>query len=132
MEVPSLVEERKERVVWLGFRIVEREGGEWLRFDNEAKTFGVSPEYDIELELEMASQTPATPGQSVDYGKLPDARVAARLLGLLSDAAFSVPPSTIHASIAREMSTGSGCRPSDHGDVARFRPSMQFQSQRPA
>lgn len=76
-EVPSMLEERKERVVWLGCRIAEREDGKWLRFDNEAKRFGVSPEYDVELELEMGGQVTAAPGESVDYGELPDAGVTA-------------------------------------------------------
>ncbi|AEO60999.1 hypothetical protein MYCTH_89981 [Thermothelomyces thermophilus ATCC 42464] len=76
-EVPSMLEERKERVVWLGCRIAESEDGKWLRFDNEAKRFGVSPEYDVELELEMGGQVTAAPGESVDYGELPDAGVTA-------------------------------------------------------
>jgi hypothetical protein len=69
-EAPSMLEERRERVVWLGCRIAEREGGKWLRFDNEARRFGVS-------QLDMAGQAPANPGESVDYGELPGAGVAA-------------------------------------------------------
>ncbi|KAK4041987.1 hypothetical protein C8A01DRAFT_14340 [Parachaetomium inaequale] len=77
-ELQSMSEERRERVVWLGCRIAEREGGRWLRFDKEAKRFGVNPAYEVELDLEMPGQTlPATPGESVDYGELPDAGTVA-------------------------------------------------------
>jgi hypothetical protein len=72
-ELASMREERRERVIWLGCRIAEREGGKWLTFDKEAKRFGVSPEYEVELDLEMPSQMPITPGESVDFGELPDA-----------------------------------------------------------
>jgi hypothetical protein len=41
-ELQSMSEERRERVVWLGCRIAEREGGKWLRFDKEARRFGVN------------------------------------------------------------------------------------------
>jgi hypothetical protein len=74
-ELASMVEERRERVVWLGCRIAEREGGRWLRFDKEAKQFAVNPAYEVELGL--PGQTPATPGGSVEYGELPDAGTVA-------------------------------------------------------
>ncbi|KAL2181085.1 uncharacterized protein P884DRAFT_192070 [Thermothelomyces heterothallicus CBS 202.75] len=73
LELPSMLEERRQRVVWLGCRIAGREGGKWLRFDKEAQRFDVNPTYDVELDLEMTSQMPATPGESVDFGELPDA-----------------------------------------------------------
>ncbi|KAG7289860.1 hypothetical protein NEMBOFW57_006237 [Staphylotrichum longicolle] len=57
-ELASMMEERRRRVVWLGCRIAEREGGSWLRFDRETKTFGVNPVYEV--------------GQSVDCGELDD------------------------------------------------------------
>jgi hypothetical protein len=78
-EVPSMLEEKRERVMWLGSRIAEREDRrKWSRFDNEGKRFDVvSPEYDIELELNMGGQAPATPGECVNYGELPDAGVTA-------------------------------------------------------
>lgn len=63
-EVPSMTEERKERVVWLGCRIAEQDG-KWLQFDKENRRFGVHPDYEVELDLEMPM--PATPGESVDY-----------------------------------------------------------------
>jgi hypothetical protein len=70
-------QERRERVVWLGCRIAERDGGKWLRFDKETKRFGVNPAYEVELDLGMPGQMPATPGESVDYGDLPDAGTVA-------------------------------------------------------
>jgi hypothetical protein len=76
-ELASMQEERRERVVWLGCRIAEREGGKWLQFDNETKRFGVNPAYDVELDLEVSGRMPATPGASVDYGELPDAGAVA-------------------------------------------------------
>ncbi|KAK4102908.1 hypothetical protein N658DRAFT_485116 [Parathielavia hyrcaniae] len=76
-ELASMTEERRERVVWLGCRIAEREGGKWLMFDKETKRFGVNPEYEVELDLEMPGQLPLTPRESVELGELPDAGVAA-------------------------------------------------------
>ncbi|KAL2137817.1 hypothetical protein VTI28DRAFT_8180 [Corynascus sepedonium] len=61
-ELPSMLEERRERMVWLGCRIAEAGEGKWLQFDKEAKRFGVDPTYEVDLDLE-----------SVDYGELPDA-----------------------------------------------------------
>jgi hypothetical protein len=69
LEVTSMTEERKKRVVWLGCRIAEKEG-EWLYFDKQNRRFEVNPEYEVELDSEMPM--PATPGESVDYDKLPD------------------------------------------------------------
>jgi hypothetical protein len=77
-ERQSMSEERRERVMWLGCRIAEREGGKWLQLDKEAKQFGVNPAYKVKLDLEMPGQTlPATPGKSVDYGELPGAGTVA-------------------------------------------------------
>jgi hypothetical protein len=53
------------------------EGGKWLRFDKEAKRFDVSPEYEVELDLEMPGQIPIIPGGSVDHGGLPNAGTVA-------------------------------------------------------
>lgn len=76
-ELASMMEERRRRVVWLGCRIAEREGGNWLRFDKETKTFGVNPLYEVELDLEGPGQMPPTPGESVDFEELPDAKAIA-------------------------------------------------------
>ncbi|KAL2260023.1 hypothetical protein VTK26DRAFT_6108 [Humicola hyalothermophila] len=66
LELASMTEERRERVVWLGCRIAEREGGKWLRFDKEARRFGVSPEYEVDLEMPGQIQITIAPGESVD------------------------------------------------------------------
>lgn len=39
-----MIEERRDRVLWLGARIAEREGGRWLQLDRETKRFGWNPE----------------------------------------------------------------------------------------
>jgi len=75
-EVPSMMEERRDRVLWLGARIAEREGGRWLQLDRETKRFGWHPEYEVELGLGL-EQLPPTPGESVEYGELPDAGAVA-------------------------------------------------------
>ncbi|KAL2158341.1 hypothetical protein VTH06DRAFT_4389 [Thermothelomyces fergusii] len=72
LEFPSMLEERRQRVVWLGCRIAEREGGKWLRFNKEAQRFDVNPTYDVEPDRERRGQMPATAGESVDSGDLPD------------------------------------------------------------
>jgi hypothetical protein len=48
-EVPSMTGERKERLLWLGRQIALR-SGKTLTYDAATHTFGVSPEYDIEIE----------------------------------------------------------------------------------
>ena len=57
-EVPSMMEERKERTLWLGCRIAKR--GRWLSYDKQAHLFGVPA-------------TPASVVEGIDYGELPDA-----------------------------------------------------------
>ncbi|KAL2016108.1 hypothetical protein VTK56DRAFT_4252 [Thermocarpiscus australiensis] len=71
-EVPSMIEDRKERTLWLGCRIAAQ-GGKWLRYDSETRQFGVNPQYEVELDLDM----PATPVDSTDFGELPDAATIA-------------------------------------------------------
>ncbi|KAJ4298763.1 hypothetical protein N0V88_003795 [Collariella sp. IMI 366227] len=75
MELASMIEERKNRVLWLGARIAAREGGgKWLTFDSRTRTFGVNPVYEVELDLQM-SKVPLTPSGSVDLNLevIPDA-----------------------------------------------------------
>ncbi|KAK4096003.1 hypothetical protein N658DRAFT_437027, partial [Parathielavia hyrcaniae] len=67
-ELPSMTEERGERVVWLGGHIVEREGGKWLMFDKETQRFGVNPEYEVELDLENVPLTPCESLELTDAG----------------------------------------------------------------
>jgi hypothetical protein len=82
-EVPSMMEERRERVVWLGSRIAE--SGLWLRLEKTEggrKRFGVNPVYDVVLDDLDVGPQPPTPVESVasvasvesvEYGDLPDA-----------------------------------------------------------
>ncbi|KAJ4288316.1 hypothetical protein N0V88_007354 [Collariella sp. IMI 366227] len=75
MELASKIEERKDRVVWLGARIAAREGGgKWLSFDSRTGTFGVNPVYEVKLNLQM-SKVPLTPSGRVDLDleAMPDA-----------------------------------------------------------
>lgn len=46
-EVPSMTDERKERILWLGCRIAEM--GNWLTYDASVHQFGVLPQYDVEI-----------------------------------------------------------------------------------
>jgi hypothetical protein len=69
MEVASMYEERKERVLYLGCRIAAQ-GGKWLHYDQALKRFSVAPEFDVELVgLSHAKET----GADRDLGELPDA-----------------------------------------------------------
>jgi hypothetical protein len=46
-EVPSMTDERKERILWLGCRIADM--GKWLTYDADVRQFGVLPQYDVEI-----------------------------------------------------------------------------------
>ena len=70
--MPAIIEERRDRVLWLGARITDREGGRCLPLDRETKRFGWNP---VELGLGLEQLLP-TPGESVEYGKLPNAGAA--------------------------------------------------------
>ncbi|EXL63520.1 hypothetical protein FOPG_20206 [Fusarium oxysporum f. sp. conglutinans race 2 54008] len=50
-ELPSASEERKDRIIYLGYRIATT--GKWLRWDEEARQFSVPEKYDITLEEEI-------------------------------------------------------------------------------
>ncbi|KAI3565815.1 hypothetical protein IWW34DRAFT_641977 [Fusarium oxysporum f. sp. albedinis] len=50
-ELPSASEERKDRIISLGYRIATT--GKWLRWDEEARQFSVPEKYDITLEEEV-------------------------------------------------------------------------------
>ncbi|KAK3311369.1 uncharacterized protein B0T15DRAFT_489979 [Chaetomium strumarium] len=41
-KVPSMTEERRKRVLWLGFCIARRGNGKWLHFNEWSRRFGVS------------------------------------------------------------------------------------------
>jgi hypothetical protein len=68
MELPSMVEKRKERVLFLGCRIADR-GGKWLRYDQASHRFSAAPEFDVELDL-LPTKHAST---DQDLGQLPDA-----------------------------------------------------------
>ena len=73
-ELPSMMEERRARLVWLGGRIAEY--GTWLRLEEVeggGKRFGVHPQYEVALEDLDVRPLPPTPVESVEYGELPDA-----------------------------------------------------------
>jgi len=65
-EAPSMGEERKIRVLYLGCRIARE--NKWLRYDSKTHQFSVSPEFDIELE-----PAPVVSAESIDFDELPDA-----------------------------------------------------------
>ncbi|KAK1489166.1 hypothetical protein CABS01_17152 [Colletotrichum abscissum] len=46
-EVASMMEERSQRCLWLGCRLAT--SGKWLTYDEEAKQFGVVPQFDVEI-----------------------------------------------------------------------------------
>ncbi|KAL2256836.1 hypothetical protein VTK26DRAFT_1047 [Humicola hyalothermophila] len=48
-EVPSMIQERKERALWLGCRIAKQGGGNWLTYDRETHRFDVSPLFDVDI-----------------------------------------------------------------------------------
>lgn len=54
-ELPSMLQERRERIVWLGCRIAEFDGGRYLQFDRATKRFGVHPDYDVDLDMREQS-----------------------------------------------------------------------------
>ncbi|KAI1632570.1 hypothetical protein F4809DRAFT_656204 [Biscogniauxia mediterranea] len=69
-EVPSMTDERKERILWLGCRIAE--AGKWLAYDQTVHQFGVISAYDDKLDgiardadmtgvTESTSSTPRSP-----------------------------------------------------------------------
>ncbi|KAI1489639.1 hypothetical protein F5X96DRAFT_679641 [Biscogniauxia mediterranea] len=69
-EVPSMTDERKERILWLGCRIAE--AGKWLAYDQTVHQFGVISAYDEKLDgiardsdmtgvTESTSSTPRSP-----------------------------------------------------------------------
>ncbi|KAH6980507.1 hypothetical protein EDB80DRAFT_825953 [Ilyonectria destructans] len=46
-ELASMVDQRKERILYLGYKIAAH--GEWLKFDTESRRFSVADEYDVDL-----------------------------------------------------------------------------------
>jgi len=48
LEAGSKTVERQERILWIGRRIAN--AGKWLTWDAEARQFGVTSKYDVELD----------------------------------------------------------------------------------
>ncbi|KAH6952398.1 hypothetical protein BKA56DRAFT_243701 [Ilyonectria sp. MPI-CAGE-AT-0026] len=46
-ELASMVDQRKERILYLGYKIAAH--NRWLRFDTESRRFSVADEYDVDL-----------------------------------------------------------------------------------
>jgi len=89
MDLPSMYEERRVRILWLGVRLA-REGGQCLRYDSEARRFGVAPEFDLDIPTTVLSAAPKS-----DMGADADSP-SVRDLGELPDATDSVSsPSTV-------------------------------------
>lgn len=68
LEVASMGEERKIRVLHLGVQIARQ--NKWLRYNKETHQFSVTPEFDVEVE-----PAAAVPAASIEFGELPDAAV---------------------------------------------------------
>lgn len=47
-ELPSMTEYRRERVLWLGWKLASH--GKWLQYDSTAKRFQATPEFDMKPE----------------------------------------------------------------------------------
>ncbi|KAI3326906.1 hypothetical protein HD806DRAFT_519984 [Xylariaceae sp. AK1471] len=47
-EMPSMKDVRKERILWLAYRIAQ--AGEWLTYDEGVNKFGVTPKYEMEMQ----------------------------------------------------------------------------------
>ncbi|KAK1445870.1 hypothetical protein CMEL01_10113 [Colletotrichum melonis] len=73
-EVASMMEERSQRCLWLGCRLAT--SGKWLTYDEEAKQFGVAPQFDIEIPDLSTDVTPAGASDDADViiPDAPDAR----------------------------------------------------------
>jgi hypothetical protein len=72
-DVPSMAEQRRKRVVWLGGRMAKSRA--WLRVKNvkgKGKRFTVNPEYGVDGGDLEVGQFPLTPIDGVDCGELPD------------------------------------------------------------
>lgn len=47
-ELPSMAEYRRERVLWLGWKLASH--GKWLQYDSTSKRFKATPEFDMDYE----------------------------------------------------------------------------------
>lgn len=80
-ELASMVQERKERILWLGHKIAA--SGQWLTWDPESRKFSVVDKYNVELE-----DVPFVAADSTELDSSPKRTLPAREkdVALLSDA----------------------------------------------
>ncbi|KAI1314510.1 hypothetical protein F5Y16DRAFT_249736, partial [Xylariaceae sp. FL0255] len=50
-EMPSMTDTRKERITWLAYRLAQ--AGQWLVYDDATNQFGVTTEYEKEIDVVM-------------------------------------------------------------------------------
>lgn len=53
-EIPSMTEDRRERVLWLGYRLASRE--KWILYDKDTKQFTATPEYHKEVVYPLSEK----------------------------------------------------------------------------
>ncbi|KAH7109352.1 hypothetical protein EDB81DRAFT_736657 [Dactylonectria macrodidyma] len=58
-ELASMTDQRKERILYLGYQIAAH--GKWLTFDADSKKFGVAPRYDVEIDGAVGHSLELTP-----------------------------------------------------------------------
>ncbi|KAF7549093.1 hypothetical protein G7Z17_g6627 [Cylindrodendrum hubeiense] len=64
-ELASMVDQRKERILYLGYKIAVQ--GKWLGFDTATRQFSVPAKYDVQLHnVAQSSETPELKKEEVD------------------------------------------------------------------
>ncbi|KAI1317337.1 hypothetical protein F5Y16DRAFT_419788 [Xylariaceae sp. FL0255] len=53
-EMPSMTDTRKERITWLAYQLAQ--GGKWLTYDEAVNQFGVTEEYEKEIDVIMTEE----------------------------------------------------------------------------
>lgn len=72
-EVASMMDERKDRCLWLGCRLAST--GKWLTYDKPTRQFGVAPKYDIEIANLSGIATVQPKGGDDGDLEIPDAPI---------------------------------------------------------
>ncbi|KAH6982438.1 hypothetical protein EDB80DRAFT_882761 [Ilyonectria destructans] len=66
-ELASMVNQRKERILYLGYKIAAQ--GTWLKFDSDSRQFSVADKYDVDLSnVSRSSGAQELKGDEVDLG----------------------------------------------------------------
>jgi hypothetical protein len=91
-ELPSMVEQRRERILWLGCRIAD--AGSWIRFDSSRPKFSVDGK-DTDLET-LKSRSTTFASATTDTTTLPRAETWSTM-GTNSDAEKDMSPDTMAA-----------------------------------